>query len=93
MLIKLQKNKSSSPDLLIHDSNIFNGVDERQMAKALELAMNEADENGFQYIVTLNSDQVPREDFSVDIMSQFEDGIQVIFTDARDDGGLLGIRF
>ena len=93
MLVNLQKNKPFSPDVLIQDSNIFNGVDERQVAKALELAIKESDENGFQYIVTLNSDQVPRNDFSEDAMAQFEDAIKVKFTDAMDDGGLLGIRF
>ena len=47
MLIKLQKNKSFSPGFLIHNGNIFNGVAERQVAKALELVMKEADEHGF----------------------------------------------
>ncbi len=93
MLIKLQKDKSLSPGLLIHDSTIFNGVDERQVAKALELAMSETDKNGFQYIVTLNSDQAPRDDFSDDAMAQFEDGIKIKFTDATDEGGLLGVRY
>jgi len=93
MLIKLQKNKPFSPGILIHDSTIFNGVDERQVAKALELVMNEAGENGFQYIVTLNSDQAPRDDFSDNAMVQFENSIKIKFTDATDDGGLLGIRY
>ena len=35
---------------LIHDSTIFDGVDERQIAKAMELAASESAKYGFQYI-------------------------------------------
>ncbi len=84
---------SDKPGFLIHDSTIFDGVDERQIAKALELAASKAEEQGIQYICALNSDNVPYNDFSVDFKSEFDKHVIITFTDATDDGGLLGIRF
>ena len=42
-IVSLWAGKSPSPKLLIHDSAIFDGVDERQRALALEVAAKEAD--------------------------------------------------
>jgi uncharacterized protein YydD (DUF2326 family) len=78
---------------LIHDSTIFDGVDERQIAKALELAASEAEEQGIQYICALNSDNVPYDDFSEGFRPRFDEHVVITFTDATDGGGLLGIRF
>lgn len=78
---------------LIHDSTIFDGVDERQIAKALELAAGEAEVQGIQYICALNSDNVPYDDFSETFKTEFEKHVIITFTDVTDDGGLLGIRF
>ncbi|MEK8141664.1 ABC-three component system protein [Streptomyces sp. M10(2022)] len=44
------------PDFLIHDSHLYDGVDERQVARALALAAEVTDEEHMQYIVTLNTD-------------------------------------
>jgi uncharacterized protein YydD (DUF2326 family) len=68
-------------------------VDERQIAKALELAASEAEEQGIQYICALNSDNVPYDDFGESFRSEFARHVIITFTDATDDGGLLGIRF
>ncbi len=38
MLAELWSKKQKSPGFLVHDSIIFDGVDERQVANALELA-------------------------------------------------------
>jgi len=93
MLVQLRANLIDSPGFLIHDSTIFNGVDERQIAKALELAAKESEEKGFQYIVTLNSDQIPFSDFPENSKESFEQSIRIKFTDDTDDGGLLGFRY
>jgi len=93
MLSQLRAEMPDSPGFLIHDSAIFNGVDERQIAKALQLAAEQSTENSFQYIVTLNSDQVPYSDFTEDFIKEFNSFVRVTLTDATDDGGLLGIRF
>ena len=81
------------PGFLIHDSTIFDGVDERQIAKALELAASEAQSKGFQYICTLNSDVVPFNDFSEKFRNEFDRFACIKLTDSTEDGGLLGIRF
>lgn len=91
MLAQIWAEKTKSPGLLIHDSIIFADVDERQKALALQLAANESEKLGFQYICTMNSDTVPKKDFSDDF--NFNSYVRVTFTDATDNGGLLGIRF
>ena len=63
--------RPASPGFLIHDSTIFDGVDERQRAEALELAASESQAHGFQYICTLNSDDVPRNEFFLDTFRVF----------------------
>ena len=89
----LSKNKLKFDIPLIHDSTIFDGVDERQIAKALELVSDESNSNGFQYICEMNSDMVPYNDFSGKFKSIFDQSVRITFTDATADGGLLGLRF
>ena len=91
MLAQLWAMRDPSPNLLIHDSTIFDGVDERQMALALELAQRESGRCGFQYICALNSDNMPTEDFSPGFnLDRF---VRLRLTDETEDGGLLGIRY
>jgi len=85
------KRTISSPNILIHDSTIFDGVDERQVARAIELAARESQERGFQYICTLNSDMIPRSEFSSDF--DFDSFVRLTLTDDTDQGRLLGIRY
>ena len=79
------------PGIVVHDSHIFDGVDERQVAGALVAGQRLADEYGFQYLVTLNTDVVPAtfgEDFD------FESFIRPPrLTDSSETGGLFGLRF
>jgi len=91
MLAQLWSEKTTQPGFLVHDSTIFDGVDERQRAHALELARGQSEQQGFQYICCLNSDSVPRDEFSVGF--DLRDHVSLELTDAREDGGLLGIRF
>lgn len=79
------------PGFLVHDSHVFDGVDSRQIALALALGDRSATEEGFQYIVTLNSDAKP---------DQFPDGfliddhvLDVVLTDESEAGRLFGVRF
>ncbi len=92
-LIQLRANKKDKPGFLIHDSTIFDGVDERQIARAMELAAMEAKEKGFQYICAINSDMVPYHEFSKEFLNKFEESIRIRLTDDAPEGGLLGIRF
>ena len=79
------------PGFLVHDSHIFDGVDTRQTASALAMGARSATQEGFQYIVTLNSDVMPDE---------FPDGfaiqdhmLDIVLTDESDAGRLFGVRF
>ena len=92
-LSMLRSESPDSPGILIHDSTIFDGVDERQVAKALQLVYKQSGENKFQYICTLNSDIIPYDDFPTEFKKQFDSSIAVRFTDATEDGGLFGKRF
>ncbi len=92
MLAELTTKRGIGPGFLIHDSHLFDGVDERQVAKALQLGAKHAERAGFQYIVTMNSDALPED--------VFQDGFDVRqnvnptrLTDAEETGGLFGLRF
>lgn len=91
MLTRLWSKKQLSPQLLIHDSTIFDPVDSRQVVNALELAAKESKEHGFQYICALNSDRVPWEGFNQNF--DLKSYMCLRLTDATEDGSLLGIRF
>lgn len=90
-LASIWATKSISPRLLVHDSIIFDGVDERQMALALEMAAYESNSRGFQYICTLNSDDVPWQEFSKAF--DLREYVRVSLTDQNLAGCLLGVRF
>jgi len=89
-LSKMWSQKQRSPGFTIHDSMIFDGVDERQRAGALQLARTTSETEGFQYICTLNSDMIPHRDFDSDF--DLQKYVVRILTDSTDDGGILGIR-
>ncbi|MDD5567673.1 MAG: DUF2326 domain-containing protein [Candidatus Omnitrophica bacterium] len=91
MLAQTWAKKNPNSTYLIHDSIIFADVDERQKALALELAKNESERLNFQYICTLNSDAIPKNDFSPEF--NLDKYVRKTFTDATEDGGLLGKRF
>jgi uncharacterized protein YydD (DUF2326 family) len=62
------------------------------VAKALQLGADHAANVGFQYIVTMNSDALPKDGFR----SGFDVTDCVLdtrLTDASETGGLFGLRF
>ena len=92
MLMELCHARGQSSGFLVHDSHLFDGVDERQVAKALQLGAERAKKAGFQYIVTMNSDKIPKEVF--DHGFNVNDYVlSTELTDAKESGGLFGIRF
>ncbi|MBB4052245.1 uncharacterized protein YydD (DUF2326 family) [Devosia subaequoris] len=90
-LISFARERGLGIDFLIHDSSIFDGVDPRQRAHAIELATTMATKYGFQYICTLNTDMVPTKDFSADF--DFESLVRLRLTDTDPSGSLLGFRY
>jgi len=92
MLMDLATRRGLGPGFLVHDSHLFDGVDNRQVAKALQLGADHAASVGYQYIVTMNSDALPTEGFR----PSFDLGQYLLptkLTDATETGGLFGLRF
>jgi uncharacterized protein YydD (DUF2326 family) len=80
-----------APNFLVHDSHLFDGVDERQVARALTLGADVARREGMQYIVALNSDELSKA-----VRRGFDPDDHLLdqrLTDAFDEGGLFGFRF
>ena len=92
MLMELMARRKMGPGFLIHDSAVFDGVDGRQVGRALELGRKQALEHGFQYIVTLNEDtlQQAQREAHVDLSGCV---LPVALTDESETGGLFGFRF
>lgn len=83
-----------APRILVHDSHLFDAIDGRQIASCLNIGARLAEQHGFQYIVTLNSDDLE----SVESQSEgaFDAAPYIMstrLTDATQDGGLFGFRF
>ncbi|UXY28970.1 ABC-three component system protein [Streptomyces sp. HUAS TT20] len=80
-----------APDFLVHDSHIFDGVDDRQVTRALEAAVDITETEGMQYIVTINEDKLTQtRSLGFDPTPYI---IEPLLTDAYDEGGLFGFRF
>lgn len=90
-LVSFSRQRGLGIDLLVHDSTIFDGVDPRQRAHAIETAAARAAQHGFQYIVTMNTDMIPVADFSPGFA--FNDHVRLRLTDTDPSGSLLGFRY
>lgn len=91
MLMQLWSQRGGGPGVLVHDSALFDGVDERQVAAALELAYEQSEKLGFQYICTMNSDDLPTGELATDSPVLQEPTLTL--SDADPSGMLLGIEF
>jgi len=83
--------ENRGPDFLVHDSHIFDGVDDRQITRALELAAETCVNEGMQYIATMNSDDLAKAESRGFTPDQYI--VEPRLTDASEDGGLFGFRF
>lgn len=90
-LLELQLAAGRGIDFLIHDSLMYDAVDGRQTAKALERAHEVTSALGGQYICAMNSDTVPQGDFSKDFV--LDDHVRLTLTDDTPAGRLLGMEF
>lgn len=89
LIMAIKANRA--PRLLVHDSQLFDSMDDRQVASCLNIGARLADEYKFQYVVTLNSDRLiaaekegfERRDYVID----------PVLTDVGEGGGLFGFRF
>lgn len=87
---QLWRDKESGPELLVHDSTIFDGVDERQRASAINLLKSESESRNFQYVLAMNTDMIPYDEFDVEF--KVDTFVRCRLTDRGEDGGLLGFR-
>lgn len=93
MLMQLCSERGIGPSFLVHDSHLFDGVDERQIANAIRQGAKLAEEFKFQYIVTMNSDDMPPNSLFPDNFNVDDHVLPVRLTDKTEDGGLFGFRF
>ena len=91
-LLQLARERFGGPGFLIHDSHLFDGVDARQIARALLLGTQATATSGLQYIVTMNSDIFD----SLPLPEAIDrDGVvlKTRLSDETETGGLFGFRF
>jgi uncharacterized protein YydD (DUF2326 family) len=77
------------PKFLIHDSVVFDGVDPRQIASALTIAHQSSANSDAQYIVTMNTNDVPTAISSAD---WYEASVRRVVLDT-EGGGAFGVVF
>lgn len=80
-----------APRILVHDSLLFDSMDNRQLASCLNIGARMASEHGFQYIVTINSDRL--EAAESEGFRRLHSVINPVLTDSDESGGLFGFRF
>ena len=91
MLVVLWTRNNSGPGFLIHDSHLFDGMDSRQVANAIELGARQSQATGFQYILTMNSNDLDSAEFSSEFdPSPFLNPVRL--SDKHETGGLFGMR-
>ena len=91
-LLKVVTARYGGPGFLLHDSHLFDGVDERQIAGALQLGLEATQGKNLQYIVTMNSDIFAR----LPLPNTIDPKKVVLDTrlsDVGENGGLFGFRF
>lgn len=83
--------RKAGPGFLVHDSHLFDGMDSRQVARAIEIGASQAKQHGFQYIVCINSDQLKAAEFAKGFdPSVYRNSVEI--TDASEIGGIFGMR-
>ena len=91
LAVLLSRRRPEWLGFLVHDSRLFDAMEERQIAAAFEVGAKMAEKYGFQYIVTLNDDRVPHREFSNGFdFKKYE--LNIRLNDETEDGGLLGCR-
>jgi len=80
---------------LVHDSRLFSDIDYRQRAKLFKIASETALGNNYQYIATVNEDQISsmRDQFNEEEYKEIiEESIVLELTDQSPEEKLLGVQ-
>ncbi|MFH8696723.1 DUF2326 domain-containing protein [Streptomyces chartreusis] len=91
-LTQVWQGHHNHPGFLVHDSLMFEGVDERQIALALNYAHLRSSEGNFQYIALINSDNVPVSDLQ-ELKLNWRECVRLTLGDSTPEETLLGFRF
>jgi uncharacterized protein YydD (DUF2326 family) len=93
MTVLTQKHNHAM-DFLFHDSRLFSDMDYRQRAIALEVALEVSTQGNYQYIATINQDQLEMasRQWGSKIKKAIEDSVVLELTDAGPESKLLGIQ-
>ncbi|WP_344915606.1 DUF2326 domain-containing protein [Streptosporangium oxazolinicum] len=91
-LTQVWSTRENHPAFLIHDSILYEGVDERQIALALQYAMTKGEACGFQYLALINSDNIPRADLA-ELGLNWRNHVRLELKDDDPAHTLLGYRF
>ena len=90
-LVQLMTKRVGGPGFLLHDSHLFDAVDERQIARALLLGGRATTGRGLQYIVTMNSDIFDRLPLAEEI-ERSKVVLPTRLSNETETGGLFGFR-
>lgn len=90
-IAQLARDRGEGPGFIVHDSHLFEPVDGRQFARALQIADGFAKSTGIQYIALLNSDELDRAEREAHV--SFTDYVLETTLSDAPDGGLFGLRF
>lgn len=79
------------PGFLVHDSHVFDAMDDRQLCSCLNIGARLSKEYNIQYIVMLNTDRLESAERLGFDRGEFP--VSTILTDKGESGGLFGARF
>ncbi|HWG90715.1 MAG TPA: ABC-three component system protein [Candidatus Thermoplasmatota archaeon] len=87
-LMSVWSKEKLGPGFLVHDSHLFDPVDADVVDKAISTAEQRCRAEGWQYVVTLNTDSIPSS-----LRPRIEDVALPIRLADTETGGLFGFRF
>jgi uncharacterized protein YydD (DUF2326 family) len=91
-LFSMWSRRGKGPGFLIHDNHLFDGVDARQVSRALGLGAATAQRYGVQYIATMNSDVFDGLELPVGL-DRDSIVLPTRLSDTEETGGLFGFWF
>lgn len=79
------------PGFLVHDSHLFDAMDDRQLASCLSIGARLSREYDIQYIILINTDRLEAAESAG--FDRKEYALSTLLTDKGESGGLFGCRF
>ncbi|MGJ9406341.1 DUF2326 domain-containing protein [Nesterenkonia aurantiaca] len=93
VLVEAASNSARWCGFLMHDSELFDGVDSEQIADCLNIGARIAEDRGVQYIVSMNSDTLRQAVFeSEEGFDPQKYTLPVILSDTKEADRLFGVQ-